>query len=164
MPGLSDEISWAETTVLRLAEPFCQQHHISADRRDVNVIGLVIAFDFIEIFAVRVTLGRDSNFQQMPKVFHRAGFVFSGVFDPRSFFDLNHPTSNLFLHYLLATDSAMFLYKMSATRKRSMNTTSKIGKSFQKPDKHGVAGVETLARLPALHVPPTFIRRCGEKK
>jgi hypothetical protein len=45
-----------------------------------------------------------------------------------------------------------------------MNTTSKIGKSFQKPDKHGIAGVSTFARLPALQVPPKFIRRSWEKK
>jgi hypothetical protein len=45
-----------------------------------------------------------------------------------------------------------------------MNTASKIGKSFQKPNKHGLAGVETLARLSALHVPPSFIRRCGAKQ
>jgi hypothetical protein len=106
----------------------------------VNVIRLIIAFDLVEIFAARVTLGRDSNFQQTPKVFDRAGFVFSGVFDPRSFFDLNHPTSNLFLHYLLATDSGISSYTMKASRKRSMNTSSKVGKSFQKPNGLAIAG------------------------
>jgi hypothetical protein len=45
-----------------------------------------------------------------------------------------------------------------------MNTASKIGKSFQKPNKHRLAAVRTFARLPALHVPPPFIRRCGEQK
>src|SRR5579864_2313245 len=164
MPGLSDEVSWAETAVLRLAEPFCQQHHISADRRYVNVISLAVAFDLVEIFTVRVTLGRDSNFQQMPKVFDRAGFIFSGVFDPRSFFDLNHPASNLFLYFLLPADSGTSSYTMRASRKRSLNAALIVGKSFQKPDKHGIARVSTFAGLPALHVPPPFIRRCGEKK
>jgi len=149
---------------LGLAKPFCQQHHISADRRYVNVIGLVIAFDFVEIFAVGVALGRDANFQQMPKVFDRAGFVFSGVFDPRSFFDLNHPASNLFLHCSIATDSGYCSYTMSASPKRSLNAALKVGKSFQKPNKRGIAGVQTFARLPALRVPPAFIRRCGGKK
>jgi hypothetical protein len=116
------------------------------------------------MFALRVALGRDSHFQQMPQVFDRAGFVFSRVFDPRSFFDLNHPTSNPVLHYLFAKASVYSFYKMSESWKRSMNTASKVGKSFRKSYKHGLVGVKTFARLPASQVPPAFIRRCGEKK
>src|ERR1700688_647560 len=96
VPGLCDEVSCAETTVWCLMEPLCQEDHISTDRRYVNVISLAIAFNLVEIFAVRVTLGRASNLQQIPKVFDRAGFVFSWVFDRSSFFDLNHHTSNPF--------------------------------------------------------------------
>ena len=94
MPGLCDEVFCAETTLLRLTEPFCQQHHISADWRYVNVIGFAFAFDFVEILAPQVRLGGTACCQQTSKVLDRAGFVFSRVFDSRSFFDLNHRTSS----------------------------------------------------------------------
>jgi hypothetical protein len=127
----------------------------------VNVIRLVIAFDLIEIFAARIALRRDANFQQMPQVFDRVGFVFSRIFDPRSFFDLNHPASNPFLHYWTITDSACTIYMMSEFPKRSLNAALNVGKCFLGPNVRRIAGVQTVACPPAMRVPPAFIRRCG---
>jgi hypothetical protein len=107
----------------------------------VNVIGFPIAFDLVEIFSVGVTLGRDSNLKQMPKVFDRAGSIFPRVFDPRSLFDLNHQASNLFLHRLVSTQSGHCPHKMRAFPERFLNAALKAGKSFRKPNPHGIAGV-----------------------
>ena len=60
-----------------------------------------------------------------PKVFDRAGFIFAWVFDPRSFFDLKHHASNLFLQYWTTPDSAHSIYKMSEFPKRSLNSALK---------------------------------------
>jgi len=103
--GLCDEVSCAETTILRLAEPFCQQHYVPADGRYVNKIDLAIAFNLVEIFAARITFGGAADLQQMPKLFHSPGCIVSWVFDPRSFLDLNHQAPNLLQHHLITTDS-----------------------------------------------------------
>ena len=53
----------------------------------MNVIVLMVAFDLVKVFALRVTLGRATYLQQMPKVFDRAKLIFSRVFDSCSLFD-----------------------------------------------------------------------------
>src|SRR5580704_15911008 len=98
VPRSCDEVSCAEATLPRLTEPFCQQHHISADRRNVNVIGFAGTFDFVEILAVWITSGREANLHQNPQAFDRAWIICSRIFDPRSFLDLNHQASNPLQH------------------------------------------------------------------
>jgi hypothetical protein len=62
----------------------------------VYVVVLAIAFDFIKIIAVRITLSRTARLQQLPQLFDRTWPVFSRVFDLRPIFDLNHFTSDTF--------------------------------------------------------------------
>ena len=101
---------------------------MAADRRNKDVIRLIMAFDFVEIFAVRVALERVARRQQMAQLLDRAGFVVSGVFDSRSFFDLQHYNSNLFGHCRIATDSGYsgYDYKMNECPKSCLNKTLKI--------------------------------------
>jgi hypothetical protein len=54
---------------------------------------------------VWVTSGRQANLHQNPQAFDRAWIVCSRIFDPRSFLDLNHQTSNPFQHRLIPMNS-----------------------------------------------------------
>lgn len=79
---LRDEVACVQKTLLRLADPFCQKHHISADRRNVNVVVSAVAFDFVKMFAARITLGRTARFQNLPEMFNCATLVCSWILDP----------------------------------------------------------------------------------
>jgi len=70
----------------------------------VNVKGFSFAIDLVEIFSVWILLGRTAIQQETPKALNCDGFILSRVLDARSFFDLNHCTSNPLQHYLVVND------------------------------------------------------------
>jgi len=97
MKSLSNHVFCIEAGFLSVTRPFCQQHDIAGNRRDVDVVSITVSCHFVKVFSTRVRLAGAACRQQLAQVLDLIRCIPPGVFDPCMFCDWEHHTSVSFL-------------------------------------------------------------------